>query len=394
MRIIFAGTPVFARVALERLHASGHTMALVLSQPDRPAGRGMKLQASAVKQFALEHGIPVAQPRSLRLDGKYPEDAAAARQAIADAQADVMVVAAYGLILPQWVLDDMAPTLPAARGSLALQAAASPESTPLLAVPPRTGGLGAAAISPEGERFTLGRPGGETLSPTPWIKFGCLNIHGSLLPRWRGAAPIHRAIEAGDVETGVTIMQMDAGLDTGDMLLVNSMDILPADTTASLHDRMAALGGELIVMALDMAAAGRLEPVPQPAAGVTYAHKIEKHEAAIDWRLDAASIVRRVRAFNPFPGATAVLNGEVLKVWEARHTDEATTEAPGTILAVAPEGITVAANNSIAVLTELQRPGGKRLAVADFLRGFDVQVGMRFDLLPLPTDSTNSTPSA
>ncbi|MES2583517.1 MAG: methionyl-tRNA formyltransferase [Pseudomonadota bacterium] len=327
MRVIFAGTPEFARVALERIHASGHTIALVLSQPDRPAGRGMKLQASAVKQFAVAHGIPVAQPRSLRLDGKYPEDAAAARQAIADANADVMVVAAYGLILPQWVLDDM-------------------------------------AVRP---------------------KFGCLNIHGSLLPRWRGAAPIHRAIEAGDTETGVTIMQMDAGLDTGDMLLVNSMDILPTDTTAALHDRMAAMGGDLIVVALDMAAAGRLEPVPQPAAGVTYAHKIEKHEAAIDWRLDAASIVRRVRAFNPFPGATATLNGEVVKVWCAQQAEGSSASGLGVILAVAPAGIEVSAMNSIVVLTELQRPGGKRLAVSDFLRGFEVQVGMQFDLLAAGT---------
>jgi methionyl-tRNA formyltransferase len=334
MRVIFAGTPEFARVALERLHASGHTIALVLSQPDRPAGRGMKLQASAVKQFAVEHGIPVAQPRSLRLDGKYPEDAATARQEIADANADVMVVAAYGLILPQWVLDDMAVK----------------------------------------------------------NKFGCLNIHGSLLPRWRGAAPIHRAIEAGDTETGVTIMQMDAGLDTGDMLLVHSMDILPTDTTATLHDRMAALGGDLIVMALDMAAAGRLEPVPQPAAGVTYAHKIEKHEAAIDWRLDAASIVRRVRAFNPFPGATATLNGEVIKVWDAHAVDGPTAHAPGSIVVVAPVGIEVAAMQSIVSLTELQRPGGKRLPVAEFLRGFGVQVGQQFELLtstatPPPTSA-------
>ncbi len=334
MRVIFAGTPEFARVALERLHASGHTISLVLSQPDRPAGRGMKLQASAVKQFAVEHGIPVAQPRSLRLDGKYPEDAAAARQAIADAKADVMVVAAYGLILPQWVLDDM------------------------------------AAVG----------------------KFGCLNIHGSLLPRWRGAAPIHRAIEAGDTETGVTIMQMDAGLDTGDMLLVHSMDILPTDTTGSLHDRMAALGGDLIVMALDLAAAGRLEPVAQPTAGVTYAHKIEKHEAAIDWRLDAASIVRRVRAFNPFPGATATLNGEVVKVWGAHAVDGLTTQAPGSIVTVARFGIEVAAMQSIVNLTELQRPGGKRLAVADFLRGFGLQVGQQFELLapsttPPPTSA-------
>jgi len=331
VRIIFAGTPEFARVALERLHASGHTIALVLTQPDRPAGRGMKLQASAVKQFALDHGIAVAQPRSLRLDGKYPQDASDARQAIADAQADVMVVAAYGLILPQWVLDDMA------------------------------------------------APG----------KFGCLNIHGSLLPRWRGAAPIHRAIEAGDAETGVTIMQMDAGLDTGDMLLMHSLPIVASDTTGSLHDRMADLGGKLIVMALDLAAAGRLKPIRQPEDGVTYAHKIEKHEAAIDWRLSAQQIVQRVRAFNPFPGATASLNGEVIKVWGVRVADTraqdaaghvAVPESPGTILAVALDGIEVAAMHSIVVLTELQRPGGKRLAVADFVRGFGLQAGMRFDL--------------
>jgi methionyl-tRNA formyltransferase len=327
VKVIFAGTPEFARVALERLHASGHTIALVLTQPDRPAGRGMKLQASSVKQFALEHGIPVAQPRSLKLDGKFPEDAASARSAIADAQADVMVVAAYGLILPQWVLDDMAPA------------------------------------------------GG---------KFGCLNIHGSLLPRWRGAAPIHRAIEAGDAETGVTIMQMDAGLDTGDMLFMHTMAIEPTDTTATLHDRMADLGGKLIVLALDQAAAGHLKPIHQPGAGVTYAHKIGKHEAAIDWTLDAQTIVRRVRAFNPFPVATVVHQGEVIKVWSAQaaqvHPDDlasdpASSPTPGTILAVAPEGIVVAAMNSVAILTELQRPGGKRLAVADFLRGFPLQAG-------------------
>jgi methionyl-tRNA formyltransferase len=328
VRVIFAGTPEFARVALERLHAAGHTIALVLTQPDRPAGRGMKLQASSVKQFAQAHGLPVAQPRSLRLDGKFPEDAAAARQAIADANADVMVVAAYGLILPQWVLDDMAV------------------------------------------------PG----------KHGCLNIHGSLLPRWRGAAPIHRAIEAGDTETGVTIMQMDAGLDTGDMLMMHRMPITPQDTTATLHDRMADLGGKLIVLALEQAAAGHLKPVPQPAEGVTYAHKIEKHEAAIDWSQDGAAIVRRVRAFNPFPGATATLNGEAIKVWSAQvgPTPPAGSDF-GQIVAVALDGIAVTAMNSIVILTELQRPGGKRLPVADFLRGHTLQVGMRFDVTPVAT---------
>jgi methionyl-tRNA formyltransferase len=331
VRVIFAGTPEFARVALERLHTSGHTIALVLSQPDRPAGRGLKLQASAVKQFAIEHAIPVIQPRSLRLDGKFPQDAATARQAMADAHADVMVVAAYGLILPQWVLDDMALD----------------------------------------------------------NKFGCLNIHGSLLPRWRGAAPIHRAIEAGDPETGVTIMQMDAGLDTGNMLLMHSLPIVPNDTTASLHDRMADLGGKLIVMALDLAAAGHLKPVAQPTDGVTYAHKIEKHEAALDWRQDAATIVRRVHAFNPFPGATATLNGEVLKIWEARVGQDGPApplaqspepRRPGTIARVAADGIVVQTGDGCVVLTALQRPGGKRLSAVDFVRGFDLQVAMCFDL--------------
>lgn len=316
MKLIFAGTPEFARIALEKLHAVGHTIALVLTQPDRPAGRGMKLQASAVKQFALAHGIPVAQPRSLRLDGKYPEDAAAAAQAIEGADADLMVVAAYGLILPQWVLD--APHL------------------------------------------------------------GCLNIHGSLLPRWRGAAPIHRAIEAGDTETGVTIMQMDAGLDTGDMLLESRIPIAADDTTGSLHDKVAALGAELIVQALERAQAGRLQPQKQPTEGVTYAHKIEKHEAAIDWQQDAQSIVRRVRAFNPFPIATTTLDGEVLKVWGAHAGASGSAADCGQILAVAPECIAVAALNSIVNLTELQRPGGKRLPVAEFLRGHPLQPGQVF----------------
>ncbi len=316
MRLIFAGTPEFARVALERLHAAGHQIALVLTQPDRPAGRGMKLQASAVKQFAQQHSLPVAQPRSLRLDGKYPEDAAAARQAIADAQADVMVVAAYGLILPQWTLD--APRL------------------------------------------------------------GCLNIHGSLLPRWRGAAPIHRAIEAGDAETGVTIMQMDAGLDTGDMLLKESLPIAAQDTTATLHDKVAALGADMVVQALEQAAQGVLKPVKQPVEGVTYAHKIEKLEASIDWTQPADAIVRRVRAFNPFPVASSVLEGEPIKVWAAHTADGPVTQKPGTIVSVAPAGIAVAAINSIVILTELQRAGGKRLAAADFLHGFALHAGQRF----------------
>ncbi len=316
MRVIFAGTPEFARVALERLYAAGFDIPLVLTQPDRPAGRGMKLQASPVKQFALDHGIAVAQPHSLRLDGKYPDEAAAARAAIEAAQADVMVVAAYGLILPQWVLD------------------------------------------------------------TP--RLGCLNIHASLLPRWRGAAPIHRAIEAGDAETGVTIMQMDAGLDTGAMLLVEKLAIAPEDSTGSLHDKLAVLGGRMIVEVLELAACGGLHPLPQPAEGVTYAHKIEKHEAAIDWSLPAEVIARRIRAFNPFPGAATVCQGEAIKLWrcEIDSTPRISDKAPGTILSANEAGVAVQCGSGVLRLTELQRAGGKRLPVTDFLRGFALSAGL------------------
>jgi methionyl-tRNA formyltransferase len=334
MKLIFAGTPEFARVALAQLKAAGHDIVLVLTQPDRPAGRGMKLQASAVKQFALENDIPVAQPRSLRLDGKFPEEAALGKAAIDQAiaaGAQVMIVAAYGLILPQWVLT----------------------------------------------------------SP----KLGCLNIHASLLPRWRGAAPIHRAIEAGDATTGVTIMQMDVGLDTGDMLLRDELPILSSDTTGSLHDKLADMGGGLIVKAL--ATLPQLTATKQPEAGVTYAHKIEKSEAWIDWSQDAPTIVRRIHAFNPFPGAVTTLKGEHIKVWDAHLGDKTplkTGEAykNGQIVALASVFIACAAIKKIAInnsetqeysvvnLTELQRPGGKRLKVADFVHGFDVKVGMCF----------------
>ncbi len=323
MRVIFAGTPEFARVALECLHTAGHAIALVLTQPDRPAGRGMKLQASPVKQFALTHQIAVAQPRSLRLDGKYPDDAAAARAAIDAAHADVMVVAAYGLILPQWVLDA-----------------------------PRLGGL---------------------------------NIHASLLPRWRGAAPIQRAIEAGDAETGVTIMQMDAGLDTGDMLLAEKLRIAPSDSTATLHDRLAALGGKLIVQALEMAARGALKPVRQADAGASYAHKIEKAEAAVDWSQPVATIERRIRAFDPFPGAVAQLGNETIKLWRSQIEScfRPLDKGCGTILSVDSDGMRVACGDGVLTLTELQRAGGKRLPVADFLRGFPLRAGQVFEL-PTP----------
>lgn len=315
MRLIFAGTPEFARVAVERLHAAGLQVPLVLTQPDRPAGRGMKLQASPVKQFAQAHGIQVAQPRSLRLDGKFPDDAAQARAAIEAAQADVMVVAAYGLLLPQWVLD--APRL------------------------------------------------------------GCLNIHASLLPRWRGAAPIHRAIEAGDAQTGITIMQMDAGLDTGDMLLVERLPIAPDDTTGSLHDRLATLGGRLIVEALELAACGGLQRTPQPAEGVTYAHKIDKAEAAVDWAQPAVDIERRLRAFDPFPGASSQYGDETLKLWRAQVLPGAGAE-PGTVVQAGGAGIDVATGSGVLRLLQLQRPGGKRLAAADLLRGMAITAGTRF----------------
>ena len=314
LRLIFAGTPDFAQVALQALHDAGHDIVLVLTQPDRPAGRGMKLHASPVKQLALQIGAPVAQPRSLRLDGKYPEDAAAAKQSILDARADACVVAAYGLILPQWVLD------------------------------------------------------------APHLK--CFNIHASLLPRWRGAAPIHRAIEAGDAQTGITIMQMDAGLDTGDMLLVEAVDIAADDTTALLHDRLAALGGRLIVEALELAACGGLKRTAQPAEGVSYAHKIDKAEAAVDWSLPAATIERRIRAFDPFPGATAQLDGESIKLWRAQVVPA--TGEPGSVLAVTDEGVTVACGEAALKITDLQRPGGKRQPARQFLQSKPLLPGQTF----------------
>jgi methionyl-tRNA formyltransferase len=318
MKLAFAGTPEFAQVALASLQAAGFRIGLVLTQPDRPAGRGMKLQASPVKAFALQHGLPVAQPRSLRLDGKYPDDAAAARAALELAAPDVLIVAAYGLILPQWVLD-----LP---------------------------------------------------------RLGCLNIHASLLPRWRGAAPIHRAIEAGDARTGITIMQMDAGLDTGDMLLEASVEIAATDSTGSLHDRLASLGGRLVVEALELAACGGLVRTPQPAEGVTYAHKIDKAEAAIDWTLDAETIERRLRAFDPFPGATAQLDGETIKCWRGsvEVPSAKVAGAPGELVSVDEAGIVVACGQNLLRLTELQRPGGKRLPAAQFLQGKPLTAGMVF----------------
>ena len=314
MKIIFAGTPEFAAVALNALYDAGHDITLVLTQPDRPAGRGMQLQASAVKQCALAHGTPVAQPQSLRLDGKYPEVAKEAHALLQATPHDVMIVAAYGLILPRSVLD----------------------------IP----------------------------------RHGCINIHASLLPRWRGAAPIHRAIEAGDTETGVTIMQMEEGLDTGPMMLIESLPILDSDTTGSLHDKLAALGGSMIVQALQQLEAGRLQATPQPEAGANYAAKISKEEAALDFTQDAAVLARKIRAFNPFPGATGKFGEVVVKLWQAQALDTPTAAAPGQVLAAsAQDGVLIACGQGVLRVTELQKPGGKRLAEAEFLKGFALEGG-------------------
>ena len=304
MKVAFAGTPEFARAALHAIHAAGFTVPLVLTQPDRPAGRGMRLQASAVKQFAVQHALLLAQPRSLRLDGKFPEDAAAAAEALRRAAPDVMVVAAYGLILPAWAL-----ALPGA---------------------------------------------------------GCLNIHGSLLPRWRGAAPIQRAIEAGDSQTGITLMQMDAGLDTGAMLLCEPTPISLDDTSARLHERLAAIGARLVVQGLQDLSRGGLRPVQQPAEGVTYAHKIDKAEAAIDWQAPAELIERRVRAFDPFPGCSFQWAGQTIKVWRARVVPAQGT--PGQRLAAGDDRLLIACGEGGLELLELQAPGGRRGPARDFLQ--------------------------
>jgi methionyl-tRNA formyltransferase len=314
MRIAFAGTPEFARVALEALHRAAYDVALVLAQPDRPAGRGLKLLPAPVKAFAAAHGIAVAQPRGLRLDGRFAADAETARAALAAAAPEAIVVAAYGLILPTWMLD-----LP---------------------------------------------------------RLGCLNIHASLLPRWRGAAPIQRAIEAGDDLTGVTLMQMDAGLDTGAMLLRRETPIHPADTAATLQARLAVTGGELAVQGLAALCRDELSAHPQPDAGVTYAHKIGKAEALIDWRESAAAIERRLRAFDPFPGAKGILDGETLSCW--RGEVRSATGRPGEVLSLDGGALTVACGEGSLALTELQRAGGRRLPAAEFLRGRAPRVGAVF----------------
>jgi methionyl-tRNA formyltransferase len=311
MKVVFAGTPEFAAVALQALHEAGFDIPLVLTQPDRPAGRGMQLQPSAVKQYAVAQGIDVLQPLSLRTDSRDPvraEQALAAHARLLSTPYDVMVVAAYGLILPRATLD----------------------------------------IKP------------------------CLNIHGSLLPRWRGAAPIHRAIEAGDVETGITIMEMEEGLDTGPMLLTETVAIGPHDTTGIVHDKLAALGGKMIVDALRKMQHGQLEAVVQPEEGVNYAAKISKEEAALDFAQPAVELDRKIRAFNPFPGAHGTVNGVVVKLWSAELADGSGT--PGQVLSAdAQHGIVVACGAGALRLTTLQKPGGKRLPALDFIKGFPLE---------------------
>lgn len=305
MRIVFAGTPEFAARALAAILAAGHEVVLVLTQPDRPAGRGMKLQASAVKQIALEHGLPVYQPEKLKEPGTH--------EVIRNARPDIMVVAAYGLILPQAVLD----------------------------IP----------------------------------HHGCLNIHASLLPRWRGAAPIQRAIEAGDAETGITIMLMEAGLDTGPMLLKKVLPIVQDDTAVTLHDKLTALGTAMIVEALSRL--DQLMPAEQPADGVTYAHKIEKAEAIVNWQHEATILSRKIRAFNPSPGMTASLHGIPVKLWQATPVDA--QGPPGVVLKVDDKGVVIATARGAVCVTHLQKSGGKRLPAAEFLSGFPIAAGEKFD---------------
>ncbi len=328
MKLVFAGTPPFAARALEALGDAGHDVVLVLTQPDRPAGRGLRIQPSAVKALAQRRGIPVAQPLGLRIGGRYDADARATHALLESTPHDAMVVAAYGLILPPSVLS----------------------------IPPR----------------------------------GCLNIHASLLPRWRGAAPIQRAIEAGDAETGVTIMQMDAGLDTGDLLLSRKIAIDDADTAATLTDKLAALGADAIVDALRALQEGTLHAVPQhppgDASAVTYARKLSKDESPLDFSTSAKAIVDRIRAFDPWPGCSAVLVDASgtrrisLKIWGAAvATGESDRPAGSLVGRDLDDGIAVATADGVVRLTELQKPGGKRLPAVAFRHEFAAMPEARFE---------------
>ena len=306
MRLVFAGTPAFARSALQALLDAGHEIALVLTQPDRPAGRGLRVRASDVKALALERELPLSQPVTLR--------DAAARAALHETGAQAMVVAAYGLILPQAALD----------------------------------------------LFAL----------------GCINIHASLLPRWRGPAPIQRALLAGDAQTGISIMRMEAALDTGPVYLAQALPISERDTAQTLHDKLADLGAQCIVQALPEIAAGTLRPTPQPDVGVTYARKIDKDELELDWRRSAVELDRQVRALVPVPVATTRWRGEVLRIWAGRPL-AAPAGPAGTVLEIAQDGIVVACGAGALFLQRLQRAGGKQLSAREFLLGARLAVGER-----------------
>jgi len=317
LRIAFAGTPEFAALHLQALLGSHHRIIAVYSQPDRPAGRGKKLTASPVKELALAHQIPVYQPQSL----KTPE----AQQELADLAVDILVVVAYGLLLPQRVLD------------------------------------------------------------TP--RLGCINVHASILPRWRGAAPIQRALEAGDQTTGVTIMQMDAGLDTGDMLIKTECPILPTDTAGDLHDRLASIGTPALLQALDQLQAGTATAEQQDNSLSCYAPKLVKEEALLDWRQSAKILERKVRAFNPFPVAFTQLQGtgpnDRIRVWCASAIDDGSSQTPGTILDVSAEGIQVQCGEGSLLLQQLQLPGKKSCSAEELLRGH-AQLFSQGDLLEIP----------
>ena len=305
MKVIFAGTPDFAAAALKAIAAAGFEIPLVLTQPDRPKGRGMQLAPSPVKQAALELGLRVAQPEKLRNNAE-------ALQMLKEVEADVMVVAAYGLILPQDVLD------------------------------------------------------------TP--RHGCLNIHASLLPRWRGAAPIQRAIEVGDAETGVCIMQMDIGLDTGDVVSEHRYTIQPTDTANEVHDALMNLGAAAIVADLQqLKTEGRLKSVKQPEEGVTYAQKLSKEEARIDWNESAAVIERKIRAFNPVPAAWVEYQGKPMKIWRAEVV--AQQGRAGEVLSCSADGLVVACGENALKITELQPSGSKRMPIAAFAAGHKIEVG-------------------